>query len=196
MTLLLKGIRKAYGQQIVLDGFSHRFEANSVTCVTGRSGCGKTTLLRLIAGLELPDAGTISGRPEGGISMMFQEDRLPPSLSASGCLRCVLKKTPKRESEIARALFALDLDPQARQRVAEYSGGMRRRVALARALLFPSPLVLLDEPFKGLDADSRARAIAFAKPLLCGRTVLIVTHDPKDAPDFDAQVLRLDARTA
>lgn len=196
MTLLLKGIRKAYGEQVVLDGFSHRFETNSVTCVTGHSGCGKTTLLRLIAGLELPDAGTISGRPEGGISMMFQEDRLPPSFSASGCLRCVLKKTPERESEIARALLALDLDPQARQRVAEYSGGMRRRVALARALLFPSPLVLLDEPFKGLDADSRARAIAFAKPLLRGRTVLIVTHDPNDASDFDAQVLRLDARTA
>ncbi|MBQ3270460.1 MAG: ATP-binding cassette domain-containing protein, partial [Clostridia bacterium] len=73
------------------------------------------------------------------------------------------------------------------------SGGMRRRVALARALLFPSPLALLDEPFKGLDADTRDSAVAFARARLKGRTALLVTHDPQDADAFDALALHLDA---
>ncbi len=68
---------------------------------------------------------------------------------------------------------------------------MRRRVALARALLYPSPLVLLDEPFKGLDADTRQRAVDFARPLLAGRTTLLVTHDPQDADAFGGAVLEL-----
>jgi ABC-type nitrate/sulfonate/bicarbonate transport system ATPase subunit len=73
---------------------------------------------------------------------------------------------------------------------------MRRRVALARALLFPSPLVLLDEPFKELDADTRRRAIDFTLPLLAGRTTLLVTHDPGDVADLGGTVLRLDNGSA
>ena len=193
MDLNLQGIRKAYGDHVVLDGLSHVFPAGTLTCVTGRSGCGKTTLLRLIAGLEAPDAGAITGVPTGGIAMVFQEDRLPPHLSAANCLRCVLRRGRQREARIAEALAALELAEAAEQPVREFSGGMRRRVALARALLFPSPLVLLDEPFKGLDADTRARAVAFARPLLKGRTALLVTHDPEDLSDFAGPVLRLGA---
>lgn len=185
------GLRKAYGPHVVLDGFSHAFPAGGVTCVQGRSGCGKTTLLRLIAGLEKPDAGTITGVPEGGISMMFQEDRLPPQLTAAGCLKCVLARTPERDARVADALRALDLSGEPGQPVREFSGGMRRRVALARALLYPSKLVLLDEPFKGLDAATRQRAIDFARPLLAGRTVLLVTHDPQDLDAFGGEVLRM-----
>ena len=191
--LMLRGVRKAYDGHVVLDRFSHSFPEGRVTAVLGRSGCGKTTLLRLIAGLETPDAGSVAGVPEGGIAMLFQEDRLPLQLSAAGCLRCVLKKTPERDARIRDALRALGLGDVAGQPVREFSGGMRRRVALARALLFPSPLVLLDEPFKGLDADTRSGAVAFARPLLAGRTALLVTHDPADVADFDAIPLRLDA---
>ena len=192
MDLILQNLRKAYGDHVVLDGFSHVFPEGTVTCVTGRSGCGKTTLLRLIAGLEAPDAGSIAGVPEGGLSMVFQEDRLPPRLTAAGCLRCVLKKTPDRDERIDDALRALDLTAEPDQPVSAFSGGMRRRVALARALLYPARLVLLDEPFKGLDAATRGRAVDFARPLLAGRTALLVTHDPEDAAAFGGEVLALD----
>ena len=192
MNLTLQNLRKAYDGHIVLNGLSHTFPQGTLTCVTGRSGCGKTTLLRLIAGLETPDAGRVLGVPEGGISMVFQEDRLPPQLDAADCLRCVLKRDARREARIAGALASLGLAEASGQPVSEYSGGMRRRVALARALLFPSPLVLLDEPFKGLDAATRRRAIDFCRPLLAGRTTLLVTHDPEDIADFQGNRLELD----
>ena len=179
---------------MVLDGFSHTFPGGRITAVEGKSGCGKTTLLRLIAGLERPDGGAIRGVPDGGLSMMFQEDRLPPQLTAAGCLRTVLKKTPERDDRIDAALAALGLSDAPNQPVREFSGGMRRRVALARALLYPSPLVLLDEPFKGLDAATRRAAVDFARPLLAGRTVLLVTHDPEDADAFEALRLRMGAQ--
>ena len=194
MNLELKDVSKAYGDNAVLVRFSHTFPEGSVTAIEGRSGCGKTTLLRLIAGLEPPDAGTITGVPQGGLSMVFQEDRLPPQLTAAGCLRAVLRRAPGRDTMIDAALAALGLSDALDQPVREFSGGMRRRVALARALLYPSGLVLLDEPFKGLDADTRRRAVDFARPLLAGRTVLLVTHDPADAEAFDAARLALEAR--
>ena len=192
MDLIIENLRKSYDGHVVLGGLSHTFPDGALTCVTGRSGCGKTTLLRLVAGLEAPDGGSVVSVPEGGISMVFQEDRLPPQLSAADCLRCVLKKDPRREAAIAEALEALGLDGTSPQPVREFSGGMRRRVALARALLFPSPLVLLDEPFKGLDADTRRRAVDFTLPRLSGRTTLLVTHDPEDVADFGGTLLRLD----
>ncbi|MDO4867974.1 MAG: ATP-binding cassette domain-containing protein [Clostridia bacterium] len=193
MDLILRNVTKAYGEHVVLDRFSHTFPGGGITAITGRSGRGKTTLLRLIAGLEPADAGEILGVPEGGISMVFQEDRLPASLTAPACLRCVLPRTPERDANIEGALRALGLGDALDQPVREFSGGMRRRVALARALLYPSPLVLLDEPFKGLDGETRRAAVDFARPLLVGRTVLLVTHDGADADAFGADTLSLDA---
>ena len=194
MNLEVKNLMKSYGSHVVLDGFTHTFPERRVTAIEGRSGCGKTTLLRLIAGLEKPDGGAILGVPGGGISMVFQEDRLPPQLTAPDCLKAVLKKSPDRDRRIGEALAALGLGDALNQPVREFSGGMRRRVALARALLYPGELVLLDEPFKGLDAATRQGAIDFARPLLAGRTVLLVTHDPGDAEAFDALPLRLESR--
>lgn len=193
MNLELRNLTKAYGEQVVLDRFSHVFPERRVTCVLGASGCGKTTLLRLIAGLEAPDGGEILGRPDPreGIAMVFQEDRLPPHLSAAACLRTVLPKAADRDARIAEALAALGIADEPDKPVREFSGGMRRRVALARALLFPASLALLDEPFKGLDADTRARALAFARPLLAGRTAILVTHDPQDAAALGAEILRM-----
>lgn len=191
MNLELRNLCKAYGEHAVLSGLSHVFPQGQVTAILGRSGCGKTTLLRLVAGLETPDAGEILGVPEGGLSMVFQEDRLQPQLSAAACLRSALKKAPDREDRIREALEALGLGDAGDQPVREFSGGMRRRVALARALLYPSPLALLDEPFKGLDGETRARAVDFTRRLLPGRTALLVTHDPEDAAALAAETLYL-----
>ena len=192
MDLILKNVTKSYGDRLVLDRFSHTFPQGRVTAIEGRSGCGKTTLLRLIAGLEPADGGTIAGVPEGGIAMVFQEDRLPPQLTAAGCLKAVLKKSEDRDARIDAALRALGLGDDLDKPVRKFSGGMRRRVALARALLYPSDLVLLDEPLKGLDAATRQAAIDFARPLLAGRTTLLVTHDPEDADAFDALRLAME----
>lgn len=194
MALIVQNLTKCYGDNRVLENFTYAFPDGRITAIEGRSGCGKTTLLRLVAGLEKPDAGTITGVPEGGLAMVFQEDRLPPQLTAAGCLRAVLKRTPDRDARIDEALRALGLEDDLDKPVREYSGGMRRRVALARALLYPAALVLLDEPFKGLDADTRRRAIDFTRPRLAGRTTLLVTHDPEDATAFDAERLALDRR--
>ena len=191
MKLEVINLTKSFDGRPVLSGLSHTFPEGRVSCILGRSGVGKTTLLRLVAGLEKPDVGRVLGVPEGGLSMLFQEDRLPPQLTAAGCLRCVLPKAPDREARIEEALRALEVNGEPDQPVREFSGGMARRVALARALLYPSPLVLLDEPFKGLDAATRDRAVAFARPLLAGRTTLLVTHDEADVSAFDADVLRL-----
>ena len=191
MNLEVINLTKSFDGRPVLSGLSHTFPEGRVSCILGRSGVGKTTLLRLVAGLEKPDAGRVLGVPEGGLSMLFQEDRLPPQLTAAGCLRCVLPKAPDREARIEEALRALEVTGEPDQPVREFSGGMARRVALAPALLYPSPLVLLDEPFKGLDAATRDRAVAFARPLLAGRTTLLVTHDEADVSAFDADVLRL-----
>ena len=191
MNLEVINLTKSFDGRPVLSGLSHAFPEGRVSCILGRSGVGKTTLLRLVAGLEKPDAGRVLGVPEGGLSMLFQEDRLPPQLTAAGCLRCVLPKAPDREARIEEALRALEVNGEPDQPVREFSGGMARRVALARALLYPSPLVLLDEPFKGLDTATRDRAVAFARPLLAGRTTLLVTHDEADVSAFDADVLRL-----
>ena len=190
--LELKNVSKAYGEHVVLRGFSHVFEAGRVTAILGPSGCGKTTLLRLIAGLETPDSGDILGAAEGGLSMVFQEDRLPLQLTGVDCLRCVLKKAPDRDERILSALRALGLGDSLAQPVREYSGGMRRRIALARALLFPAPLVLMDEPFKGLDDATRNLAINFSRSLLTGRTAMLVTHDPHDVAGLDDAILRLE----
>ena len=194
MDLMIDNLRKSYDGHVVLDGLTHTFPHGALTCVTGRSGCGKTTLLRLIAGLEAPDAGSIDGIPEGGIAMVFQEDRLPPQLCAADCLRCVLKKDSRREAAIAGALAALGLDHASDQPVREFSGGMRRRVALARALLFPSPLVLLDEPFNYLDPSSQivvARMIADMNREL-GTTVVISSHNLSFVSDISSRILLLE----
>ena len=151
VNLTVRKLFKAYGPLTVFEDFSHCFPGGQITVIRGRSGRGKTTLLRLIAGLERPDAGEIRGVPENGVAMVFQEDRLPEQLTAPACLRCVLRRTPHREARIAEALAALSLEGDSDRPVRQFSGGMRRRVALARALLHPSELVLLDEPFKGLD---------------------------------------------
>lgn len=132
--------------------------------LTGPSGSGKTTLLYLLAGLYRPQTGTVDA-PE--VSMVFQEDRLAPGLTALGQLRLV---APRREERELRALLAeLGLTGWEDAPPTKMSGGMRRRVALARAAAFDRPLWLLDEPFTGLDADSLEQAAAF-----------VLRHLPKD----------------
>ena len=189
MEIRIEGLRKNFGAKAVLDGLSHSFPKGKATCIVGPSGCGKTTLLRLIAGLELPDAGAIHGAEGLRISAVFQEDRLFMDLSAERNVLLTAANGFER-AEARRLLSALGLDvPSARVR--EFSGGMRRRVALARALAAEYELLLLDEPFSGLDADTRERALAAIRAHSAGRTVLLAGHNEADAAQLGAEILRL-----
>lgn len=168
---------KSYDDRPVLQNVSFTAE-NGVTALWGPSGAGKTTLLRILMGLEVPDSGTLSGT-DVRWSAVFQEDRLLPGLDAMENLRFVLG--PDMDNDAAAQLRALGLDPSPGQCVRSWSGGMRRRLALARALLAPADALALDEPFTGLDRENRDLALACIRETAGDRPVLLVTHDAADA---------------
>ena len=185
----LKALTKRYGDITALPPVTARFPAEETTVLLGPSGCGKTTLFRLLMGLERPTAGSISGVPEN-ISAVFQENRLLPEFSALTNIRLVTG-TRVGEEDILSLLRSLGLGDWAHKPVKELSGGMGRRVAIARALLHPAELVLMDEPFKGLDTETRERVMALVQRCCRARTLLLITHDPAEAVFFGGQMLQL-----
>lgn len=179
----VKNITVKYGKHTVLDHFSAHFPNGAVTAISGRSGCGKTTLLSVILGLLRPDHGEATGF--GTLSAVFQEDRLLPFLTA---VKNITLTTNCTEAEAEAALLQVGFDADDSEKVASaLSGGMARRVAIVRAMLMESDTIILDEPFKGLDDATRAQVLRFVNEHRRGRTLLVVTHDPRDAADLGAE---------
>lgn len=183
MSIELVSISKSYDRQIILKDFSLTLPEKGIVCLQGPSGCGKTTLLRLLAGLETPDSGEIKGllyakaEPHGPkIAMVFQEDRLLPSFSARRNIAIVSKE--EDPDPLMERLGILDA---ADKPVHALSGGMQRRVALARAMAYGGEIYLLDEPFKGLDQATKKRVMDQFKPLGEKALVIVVTHDAAEA---------------
>lgn len=190
MEICVKHLHKSYGETPVLRDVT--FSAGSeIICVEGPSGAGKTTLLRLLLGLEKPDGGSISGAERLRWAAVFQEDRLLEHLDAAGNLRFALG-ADFRPQAAAELLADLGLPAVNGKPAREYSGGMKRRLALARALLAKSDALVLDEPFSGLDEESRARAEAVVRRRTAGKPVFLVTHDSGGADRFRASVFRLE----
>ena len=186
MEIRVEGLCKSYGGRPLLANLSAVFP-EGITCVAAPSGTGKTTLLRLLLGLERPDGGTITGA-DCRWAAVFQENRLLERLSAAGNLRFALGDVPQEAGELLERL-GLDLsDPKA---VGEWSGGMKRRLALARALLAPWSALALDEPFTGLDGENRARCLELIRAAGRKGPVVLATHDLTGLED--APVLRLGA---
>ena len=183
-------LTKRFGTNTVLEDVTMDFPAGSVTCVMGPSGRGKTTLLRLLLGLEKADGGQITGLAGRRVGTVFQEDRLLPGMDAEGNLRFALGAAYDG-GKAAELLGALGLGDAGGKTVRDYSGGMRRRLSLARALLFPCDILLLDEPFTGLDPENRARAAERVRRSGAGRIVFVVTHEASDAEALGADILRL-----
>jgi iron(III) transport system ATP-binding protein len=193
--LRLSGLRKYYGATRAVDGVELEVEAGSICALLGPSGCGKTTTLRLIAGLEQPDAGeiaigerTLCG-PDGflpperrRIGMVFQDYALFPHLDVAGNVGYGLGRKPDRE-RVAEVLELVGLGADASRPVHELSGGQQQRVALARALAPTPELILLDEPFSNLDAGLRDRLRQEVREILARArvTALFVTHDQAEA---------------
>ena len=168
--LLMENVWKSFGDRTVLAGVSQAYEPGRIYYLRWPSGSGKTTLLRLLAGLERPDRGRI--RVEGNCSMVFQEDRLCREYSAVKNVELVTG-----DATSARRALELLLEPgTTEQPCGELSGGMKRRVALVRAMEADSAVVLLDEPFAGMDDRTRARAEEYIRRRQGGRTLIIATH--------------------
>ena len=170
---------KSFDGKVVLDHVSLTLESGGTACLMAPSGRGKTTLLRCIAGLEDPDSGQITDLPER-IAYVFQEDRLCDGFSAVDNIRLVTGKA-LGEGEIRRHLEELGLAGSLDQPVRELSGGMRRRVVISRAVCFGADLLLLDEPFKGLDDEARQQTADYILRRRGAAAILCVTHDREDA---------------
>jgi ABC-type nitrate/sulfonate/bicarbonate transport system ATPase subunit len=155
-------------------------------CLVGPSGCGKSTLLNVVGGLDKDFAGAVrvdGAAPGAGIGFMFQSPRLMPWLSVLDNVRLVLGGTPADEARARELLAAMELSDVLAAYPGRLSGGMQRRVALARAFAVEPRLLLMDEPFVSLDAPTadRLRAMLIELQRRCGSTVLFVTHDLREA---------------
>ena len=185
--LRLENVSKAFGEKTVLADFSYAFEKGKSYAVTGPSGVGKTTLLRLICGLIRPDSGRVEVPGGTRVRAVFQEDRLLP-------WRSVLKNVTLENGDETHArelLSALGLESEADSLPASLSGGMSRRVAIARALCAEPDVLLLDEPFNGLDDEMKARTAALIFDKMKGKTVIVITHDTAPVEGYVDETLTL-----
>lgn len=170
--MIIRNISKSYDGKKVLDKLSFEIPDKGIFGIFGASGHGKTTLLRLICGLEKPDSGEIFGTTELKFSVVFQEDRLLPSLTALENVALVSDK-----ATASGLLERVGLAESANKYPSELSGGMSRRTAIARALAYGGDMLILDEPFKGLEAELKEDIGKLICEYAQTKPVVIVTHD-------------------
>lgn len=184
--LEVQGLTVAFGGHTVLRGVDFTLPRGARAALMGPSGSGKTTFLRVLAGLQKPDSGTVRV-PAQKIACVFQEPRLLPWLTAAENVRLVLPDAHHGEDS-AVWLSRFGLSDAADKLPAELSGGMQQLVSLARALVCAPDLLLLDEPFKALDAAAKQNAIT----AVSGGTdaaIILVTHDAREAEALGCRVI-------
>jgi iron(III) transport system ATP-binding protein len=194
--LSLRNLTKAFGSMRAVDGVDLDVPEGGICALLGPSGCGKTTVLRLVAGFERPDGGEVRGgerllagpgafvAPERRrIGMVFQDYALFPHLTVAGNVAYGLGRRERRSARVQELLALVGLDGLGDRRPEQLSGGQQQRVALARALAATPSVVLLDEPFSGLDAALRAQVRHEVRSIIlaAGVTALFVTHDQEEA---------------
>ena len=184
MPIVISGLSKAFGEKQVLENFSCTLPAPGLTALMGPSGVGKTTLFRILLGLEKPDSGVIFGMEGKTLSVVFQEDRLFPDLT-------VLQNAEVAGTNGEAWLARLGLQNELSAYPQSLSGGMRRRVSIARAICRNGDVFLLDEPFQGLDRERKRDVMEIFRQLKKEKPVLLITHDPEEADFLADQVLFL-----
>ena len=186
--LELKHVIQRFGSKTVLQDLTYAFPKSGIVAIMGESGLGKTTLLRILAGLDQARSGTVENSYTK-TAFSFQEPRLIPWLSCKDNVDFVLKDTKGTNTQAL--LNALEIGDSTHLFPAQLSGGMQQRVSLARALAVQPDLLLLDEPFSALDEELKQRIA----PLICSATpnglTVLVTHDARDAVLLGAKILRL-----
>ncbi len=194
MPISIHNIQKAFGSKQVLTGVDYVLEDDSIYCLMGPSGMGKTTLLRILMDLEDPDGGSIQGLEKNDIAVMFQENRLLEWMDAVDNVAVMRKgiRDKKLKQEIEKNLQRILPADCLHQPVSQLSGGMKRRVALARAMNYPSKLIILDEPFTGLDRATKNDVVDYVLQMRGDRILLVATHGTEDAQMLGATVIHLE----
>ena len=202
--LTIQHLTKAYGSVPVWNDVSLELSSGRSYCLMGPSGCGKTTFLRILLGLEQADGGSIlvtypgenaslplAASPlRGAMSAVFQEDRLCEEFSPLHNVMLAADRHLNRK-QVYGELCRLLPEESVLRPVSTLSGGMKRRVAILRAMLAPSSAILMDEPFTGLDEETKDRVIAYIKEKAAGRLLLVSTHQEEDISSLNASLLRL-----
>lgn len=197
--LIIRGLSKSFDGRKVLDNLNLELSSGSTYCLMGASGIGKTTFLRILLGLEQADSGQIIMQPEPGgngktwhaadadsrLVAVFQEDRLCETFSALENVMLTAGKSLTQEDAF-RELCRLLPEESVTRPVSTLSGGMKRRVAILRALLAPSCGILMDEPFTGLDEDTRRTVTDYVREKSAGKLLVVITHQEEDVAALDA----------
>ena len=176
----------------VLRELNLSIKKDKITVILGRSGCGKTTLLRLIAGLESVSLGEIKFKEQAKIGFVFQEARLMPFLNVYENIVFPLKKHEIEAEKIGSLISMIGLSDFKFAAVSQLSGGMSSRVSLARVLAYEANLILMDEPFAALDAFTRASMQAEILKIKAGKTIIFVTHNIDEALFLADEIILLE----
>lgn len=186
MLKLLK-IEKSFGEKKVLSETSLSVKKGDCVMIFGMSGCGKTTLLRIAAGLEKQDKGTVE--KSGETAVVFAEPRLFPTATVLENVTAVMRGDKKEAKKRASAILeAFGLGGAEKLYPSELSTGMAARVSLARAVAYDADIYLMDEPFKSLDAEIKRSVISYLKTFLSDKAVMIISHDRAEAEMMQADV--------
>lgn len=196
MSIEIKGLHKSFAEITLFNDFSITFPEGTITCILGPSGCGKTTLLNIIAKSVNFDGGNLVGFDNKVISYIFQDPRLLPWKTVEGNIDFVLSRElplDERKKIVDKFINLVELNGFANYYPAQLSGGMRQRVSIARAFAYPSDVILMDEPLKGLDIKLKLNMIrAFTRIWQNDkRTVIFVTHDVEEALLLGNEILVL-----
>ena len=173
-------LKKSFGRNLVFSNLSFEIRPGEKVAISAPSGGGKTTLLRILAGLERADQGTVEGLNSEEIAYCFQEPRLFPHLTALENVTCIFSNPEDHNSFAMDLLQELGLEDSMEKLPHELSGGMKQRVALARTLAADRPVVFLDEPFAALDEDRKESVRNIVASRCADKTLILVSHDPAD----------------
>ena len=195
--IVVKNLCKSFDGRQVLENFSYEFKLGETTTVVGKSGNGKTTLLNILLGLTKADSGNVEGMPDR-VGVVFQEDRLCEDFSVKTAIRMVMDKyalnrcgKERTDDYIDELLKRLDLKNFADKKVADLSGGEKRRVAIARMIAYFPEVYILDEAFKGLDNNTKIRVMNVLKEEMTGKTVIAVTHDKEEVSFWGGRIVEI-----
>ncbi|RDY23648.1 ABC transporter ATP-binding protein [Romboutsia maritimum] len=186
LMIAIKNINKSYKDNILYKNFNISFAKNKVNCILGKSGCGKSTLLNIISGLVKNDTNSLKTIEQREISYIFQEDRLIEWLNVEENIKIVGKKFYDKEELEDICNYYLDMVGIKKFKTyypQKLSGGIRQRINIIRAFIYPSKIVIMDEPFKSIDVKNKKIIMENLKNILIKdkRTVLFVTHDIEEA---------------
>ena len=190
MSLSLKNVSKFFSDRSILDNFSYSFDEKGLYFIVGESGVGKTTLLRIIAGLDVEYEGSVENGGIGNVSFMFQEYRLFAMLSAVNNAAISVKDPTQNYAKDLLLRLGFE-EEDLKKRPKELSGGMKQRVAFVRSILKKSPVLILDEPTKELDADTVRIMLDIIREEAEKRLVIVVTHDDISSMLDVAKLIRL-----